>query len=165
MNRKRKLILGIVILLALVAAAIPVYISKQHTTFRAEVTDHMTMLDKFDRLEITRFSSSSGDREEVIIKDAAEIQDFLKDYKDIELKKINQRDTERESPYYYELRLMINKEEREINGFGITLYNKHSMTIYNGTDTRDKLQDYKVSQDMNWYKMERLFEGVKEEGS
>lgn len=165
MNRKRKLILGIVILLALVAAAIPVYISKQHTTFRAEVTDHMTMLDKFDRLEITRFSSASGDREEVIIKDAAEIQDFLKDYKDIELKKINQRDTERESTYYYEWRLMINKEEREINGFGITLYNKHSMTIYNGTDTRDKLQDYKVSQDMNWYKMERLFEGVREEGS
>jgi len=49
MNRKRKLILGIVILLALVATAIPVYISQQHTTFRAEVTDHMTMLDKFDR--------------------------------------------------------------------------------------------------------------------
>ncbi|MEK4433388.1 hypothetical protein [Paenibacillus sp. FSL K6-2862] len=165
MNRKRKLILGIVILLALVATAIPVYISQQHTTFRAEVTDHMTMLDKFDRLEITRFSSSSGDREEVIIKDAAEIQDILKDYKDIELKKINQRDTERESPYYYEWRLMINKEEREINGFGITLYNKHSMTIYNGNDTRDKLQDYKVSQDMNWYKMERLFEGIKEEES
>ncbi|PAF28103.1 hypothetical protein [Paenibacillus sp. 7516] len=162
MNRKRRLIMGIVVLLALVATAIPVYISQQHTTFRAEVTDHMTMLDKFDRLEITRFSSTSGDREEVIIKDAGEIQDFLKDYKDIELKKINQKDKERESPYYYEWRLMINKEEREINGFGITLYNKHSMTIYNGNDTRDKLQDYKVSQDMNWYKMERLFAEIKE---
>lgn len=94
----------------------------------------MIMLDKFDWLEIMRFLSILGDREEVIIKDLVEIQDFLKDYKDIELKKINQRDIEWEFFYYYEWCLMINKEECEINGFGIILYNKYLMMIYNGND-------------------------------
>ncbi|MFS0874290.1 hypothetical protein [Paenibacillus xylanilyticus] len=165
MNNRKRLIVGIVILVAIVAFAIPMYISQQHTTFRAEVTDHMTMLDKFDRLEITRFSSASGDREEVIIKDTEEIQDILKDYKDVELKKVNQRNTERETPYYYEWRLMINKEGREINDFGITFYNKHSMTIYNGSSTSDKSQEYELKQEMNWYKMEHLFAQPKEENS
>ncbi|WP_181150849.1 hypothetical protein [Paenibacillus sp. PCH8] len=123
------------------------------------------MLDQLDRLTIRKVSSAEpyNEDDEVTIKDPKKIRDMLKLLKDVELKKIQGIDTSKRNSHYYEWRLLINKEGRFSEGFGITFYNEHAVSIYSEHNTRDSLQDYQITNELNMNEMERLFEKLKEE--
>ncbi|MCP1181711.1 hypothetical protein [Paenibacillus sp. 1781tsa1] len=173
MIKRIKIIMGIVMIIVVIAIAVRMYTSGQyttyipskHTTFRAEVTDHMSMLDRLDRLTIRKVSSTEphNDEDEVTITDPNEIRDMLKLLKDVELKKVQDIDTSQSSSHYYEWRLLINKEGRFSEGFGLTFYNDHAVSIYSEHKTRDSFQDYEITNELNINEMERLFEKLKEE--
>ncbi|WP_340015297.1 hypothetical protein [Paenibacillus sp. FSL K6-1318] len=173
MIKRLKIIMGIAMIIVVAAIAVRMYTSGQytmyipskHTTFRAEVTDHMSMLDRLDRLTIRKISSADpyNEEDEVTITDPNEIRDMLKLLKDVELKRVREFDVSERSPYYYEWRLTINKEGRFTDGFGLTFYNEHAVSIYSKYKTRDKLQDYEITNELNINEMERLFEKLKEE--
>lgn len=173
MSKRIKLIMGIVTIIVVVAIAVrmytsgqyAMYIPSQYTTFRAEVTDHMSMLDTLDRLTIRKISSADryNEDDEVTITDPKEIRDMLKLLKDVELKKMKDIDTAQRSPYYYEWRLTINKEGRFTDGFGLTFYNEKSISIYSEAKTRDQLEDYEITNEFNLNEMERLYQKLKEE--
>jgi len=158
LRRKRGIIIA-VILMAIVAIMIPIYINQQrHTTFRAEVLEHFGMLDRFKRLEIRQISTGNKADEERVIEDAEEIRKLLNDYKDHELKRADRPSLSAEaSPYYYEWRLLIIKEGRESSGFNITFYDKQHIEIFDASATRDALTGYKVDEPMNWFRMEQYF--------
>lgn len=158
LRRKRGIIIA-VILMAIVAIMIPIYINQQrHTTFRAEVLEHFGMLDRFKRLEIRQISTGNEADEEHVIEDAEEIRKLLNDYKDHELKQADRPSLGAEaSPYYYEWRLLIIKEGRESSGFNITFYDKQHIEIFDASATRDALTSYKVDEPMNWFRMEQYF--------
>ncbi|SEB28503.1 MULTISPECIES: hypothetical protein [unclassified Paenibacillus] len=166
MKKRTKTILGVVVVLVIAAITIPMYISRQHTTFRAEVTDHMSMLDTLDILIIKKIPTTDPyDEEEVTIKDPQEIRKILKLAKDIELRRVKQIDISERSegnPYYYDWQLLTKKEDRFTEGFGITFYNEHAVSIYSGYKTRDKLENYEITNDFNLNEMERLFTNLKE---
>lgn len=173
MSRRIKMIMGIVTIIVVVAIAVRMYTSGQyamyipskHTTFRAEVTDHMTMLDTLDRLTIRKISSTDpyNEDDEITITDPKEIRDMLKLLKDVELKRVREFDVSERNPQYYEWRLTINKEGRFTDGFGLTFYNEDSISIYNEAKTRDQLEDYEITDGFNLNEMDRLFEKLKEE--
>ncbi|MFE6079447.1 hypothetical protein ACFVQB_34025 [Paenibacillus sp. NPDC057886] len=166
MNKRTQTILGVVVVFVIAAIAIPMYISRQHTTFRAEVTDHMSMLDTLDILVIKKITATDPyDEEEVTIKDPQEIRNVLKLAKDIELRRLKQTDISDRSegnPYYYDWQLLTKKEDRFTVGFGITFYNEHAVSIYSGYKTREKLGNYEITNDFNLNEMERLFTNLKE---
>jgi hypothetical protein len=163
MTKRTITILGAVIVIVIAAIAIPMYFSRQHTTFRAEVTDHMSMLDTLDILVIKKIPTTDPyDEEEVIIKDPQEIRNMLKLAKDIELRRVKEIDITERSPYYYDWQLLTKKEDRFTVGFGITFYNEHAVSIYSGYKTRDKLENYKITNYFNSNEMERLFTNLKE---
>ena len=164
MKKRTITILGAVIVIVIAAIVIPMYLSRQHTTFRAEVTDHMSMLDTLDRLVIKKIAANSpyDDEGEVTIKDPQEIRKMLKLAKDIELRRVKKIDITERSPYYYDWQLLTKKEDRFTEGFGITFYNEHAVTIYSGYKTRDKLENYEITNDFNLNEMERLFTNLKE---
>lgn len=173
MKNRIKMIIGIVTIIVVVAIAVRMYTSGQytnyipskHTTFRAEVTDHMSMLDRLDRLTIRKISSadSYNEDDEVTITDPNEIRDMLKLLKDIDLKRVREFDVSERNPDYYEWRLTINKEGRFTDGFGLTFYNEKSISIYSEAKTRDKFEDYEITNEFNLNEMDRLFEKLKEE--
>ncbi|MGO4734858.1 hypothetical protein [Paenibacillus sp. 2KB_22] len=175
MIKRIKIIMGIVMIIVVVAIAVRMYTSGQytmyipskHTTLRAEVIDHMSMLDSLDRLTIKKVSRADphNDEDEVTITDPNEIRDMLKLLKDVELKKVQDIDTSQSSSHYYEWRLLINKEGRFSEGFGLTFYNDHAVSIYSEHKTRDPFQDYEITNELNINEMERLFEKLKEEQS
>ncbi|OAX45510.1 hypothetical protein [Paenibacillus sp. AD87] len=77
MKKRTKTILGVVVVLVIAAITIPMYISRQHTTFRAEVTDHMSMLDTLDILIIKKILTTDPyDEEEVTIKDPKRLERY-----------------------------------------------------------------------------------------
>ncbi|CAM4525319.1 hypothetical protein [Paenibacillus xylanexedens] len=173
MSRQIKMIMGIVIIIVFLAIAVRMYTSGQytmfipskHTTFRAEVTDHMTMLDTLDRLTIRKISDNEpyNEDDEITIKDPKEIRDMLKLLKDVDLKRVGEFDVSERNPHYYEWRLTINKEGRFTDGFGLTFYNEKSISIYSEAKTRDKFEDYEITNEFNLNEMDRLFEKMKEE--
>ena len=173
MSRRIKMIMGIVMIIVFLAIAVRMYTSGQytmyipskHTTFRAEVTDHMTMLDTLDRLTIRKISIQDpyNEDDEITITDPKEIRDMLKLLKDVELKRVREFDVSERNPQYYEWRLTINKEGRFTDGFGLTFYNEDSISIYNEAKTRDQLEDYEITNGINLNEMDRLFEKLKEE--
>ncbi|WP_017691136.1 hypothetical protein [Paenibacillus sp. PAMC 26794] len=173
MVKRIKIIMGIAMIIVFLAIAVRMYTSGQytmyipskHTTFRAEVTDHMTMLDTLDRLKIRKISSADpyNEDDEVTIKDPKEIRDMLKLLKDVDLKRVRAFDVSERNPYYYEWRIKINKEGRFTDGFGLTFYNEKSISIYNEAKTRDQLEDYEITNEFNLNEMDRLFEKLKEE--
>ncbi|MGV2963242.1 hypothetical protein MHB43_01915 [Paenibacillus sp. FSL H8-0317] len=173
MKNRIKMIIGTVTIIVVVAIAVRMYTSGQytkyipskHTTFRAEVTDHMSMLDRLDRLTIRKISSADPYNEdnEVTITDPNEIRDMLKLLKDIRLKRVREFDVSERNPYYYEWRLTINKEGRFTDGFELTFYNEKSISIYNEAKTRDELEDYEITNEFNLNEMDRLFGKLKEE--
>jgi Tfp pilus assembly major pilin PilA len=166
MKKRNKTILGAVIVIVIAAIVIPMYMSRQHTTFRAEVTDHMSMLDTLDRLVIKKIAANSpyDDEGEVTIKDPNEIRAMLKQVKDIEFKRVQENDISKgsRSPYYFEWRLTIKKEDRFTESFGITFYNEHAVSIYSEYKTRDQLENYEITNDFNLNELERLFTNLKE---
>ncbi|PWW32638.1 MULTISPECIES: hypothetical protein [Paenibacillus] len=166
MKKRTKTILGVVVVLVIAAVVIPMYISRQHTTFRAEVTDHMSMLDTLETLVIKKIPATDpDDEEEVTIKDPQEIRKMLKLAKDIELRRLTETDISGRSegnPYYYDWQLRTKKEDQFTVGFGITFYNEHAVSIYSGYKTRDKLENYEITNDFNLSEMERLFTNLKE---
>lgn len=173
MSRRIKMIMGIAMIIVFLAIAVRMYTSGQYTigipskytTFRAEVTDHMTMLDTLDRLTIRKISSTDPDNEddEISITDPKEIRDMLKLLKDVELKRVGEFDVSERNPHYYEWRLTINKEGRFTDGFGLTFYNENSISIYNEAKTRDELEDYEITNEFDLNEMDRLFGKLKEE--
>ncbi|OME97879.1 hypothetical protein MHI48_01520 [Paenibacillus sp. FSL H7-0942] len=173
MIKRIKMIMGIAMIIVFLAIAVRMYTSGQytmyipskHTTFRAEVTDHMTMLDTLDRLTIRKIfnNESYNEDDEITITDPKEIRDMLKLLKDVELKRVREFDVSERNPHYYEWRLTINKEGRFTDGFGLTFYNEQSISIYSGAKTRDKFQDYEITNEFNLNEMDRLFEKLKEE--
>ncbi|MET1176036.1 hypothetical protein [Paenibacillus amylolyticus] len=173
MSRQIKMIMGIAMIIVFLAIAVHMYTSGQytmyipskHTTFRAEVTDHMTMLDTLDRLTIRKISDNEpyNEDDEVTITDPNEIRDMLKLLKDIDLKRVREFDVSERNPDYYEWRLTINKEGRFTDGFGLTFYNEKSISIYSEAKTRDKFEDYEITNEFNLNEMDRLFEKLKEE--
>ncbi|WP_338590085.1 hypothetical protein V6669_01520 [Paenibacillus sp. Y5S-9] len=173
MIKRVKMIMGIAMIIVFLAIAVRMYTSGQytmyipskHTTFRAEVTDHMTMLDKLDRLTIKKVSNHEpyNEDDEVTIKDSKEIRDMLKLLKDVDLKRVREFDVSERNPHYYEWQLTINKEGRFTEDFGITFYNEQSISIYSGAKTRDQLEDYEITNEFNLSEMDRLFEKLKEE--
>lgn len=163
MKKRTITILGAVIVIVIASIAIPMYFSRQHTTFRAEVTDHMSMLDTLDRLVIKKIPTTDPyDEEEVIIKDPQEIRNMLKLAKDIELRRVKEIDITERYPYYYDWQLLTKKEDQFTEGFGITFYNEHAVSIYSGYKTRDKLENYEITNDFNLSEVERLFTNLKE---
>lgn len=163
MKIRNKTILGAVIVIVIAAIAIPMYMSRQHTTFRAEVTNRMSMLDTLDRLVIKKIPTADPyNEEEVTIKDPQEIRNMLKLAKDIELRRVKEIDITERTPYYFEWRLTIKKEDRFTEGFGITFYNEHAVSIYSEYKTRDQLENYEITNDFNLNEMERLFTNLKE---
>ncbi|WP_405171312.1 hypothetical protein MHI12_01515 [Paenibacillus sp. FSL H8-0280] len=173
MSRQIKMIMGIAMIIVFLAIAVRMYTSGQytmyipskHTTFRAEVTDHMTMLDTLDRLTIRKISNNEpyNEDDEITITDPKEIRDMLKLLKDVDLKRVGEFDVSERNPHYYEWRLTINKEGRFTDGFGLTFYNEKSISIYSEAKTRDKLEDYEITNEFNLNEMDRLFEKLKEE--
>lgn len=166
MKKRTKTILGVVVVLVIAAILIPMYISRQHTTFRAEVTDHMSMLDTLETLVIKKIPTTDPfEEEEVTIKDPHQIRKMLKLAKDIELRRVKQIDISEQSegtPYYYDWQLRTKKEDRFTEGFGITFYNEHAVSIYSGYKTRDQHENYEITNDFNINEMERLFTNLKE---
>lgn len=173
MIKRIKMIMGIAMIIVFLAIAVRMYTSGQytmyipskHTTFRAEVTDHMTMLDTLDRLTIRKISDNEpyNEDDEITITDPKEIRDMLKLLKDVDLKRVREFDVSERNPHYYEWRLTINKEGRFTEDFGITFYNEQSISIYSGAKTRDKFEDYEITNEFNLNEMDRLFEKMKEE--
>ncbi|MDQ0659116.1 hypothetical protein QF041_003883 [Paenibacillus sp. W2I17] len=173
MIKRIKMIMGIAMIIVFLAIAVRMYTSGQytmyipskHTTFRAEVTDHMTMLDTLDRLTIRKISDNEpyNEDDEITITDPKEIRDMLKLLKDVDLKRVREFDVSERNPHYYEWRLTINKEGRFTDGFGLTFYNEKSISIYNEAKTRDELEDYEITNEFNLNEMDRLFEKLKEE--
>jgi|GEM_PF-1474033 len=173
MIKRIKIIMGIAAIIVVAAIAVRMYTSGQyamyipskHTTFRAEVTDHMSMLDRLDRLTIRKVSSAdpNNDEDEVTITDPNEIRDILKLLKDVELKKVRELHVSERNPHYYEWRVTINKEGRFTDRFGLTFYNEHSLSIYSEAKTRDNLEEYEITNEFSLNEMERLFEKLKEE--
>ncbi|WP_433749589.1 hypothetical protein [Paenibacillus amylolyticus] len=173
MIRKIKIIMGVVAIIVVVAISVRMYTSGQyamyipskHTTFRAEVTDHMTMLDTLDRLTIRKVSNHEpyNEDDEVTITDSKQIREMLKLLKDVELKKVRELDVSERNPHYYEWRITINKEGRFTDRFGLTFYNEHSISIYSEAKTRDNHKDYEITNEFSLNEMERLFEKLKEE--
>ncbi|MEK4371242.1 hypothetical protein [Paenibacillus sp. FSL R5-0473] len=173
MIKRIKMIMGIAMIIVFLAIAVRMYTSGQytmyipskHTTFRAEVTDHMTMLDTLDRLTIRKISDNEpyNEDDEITITDPKEIGDMLKLLKDVDLKRVREFDVSERNPHYYEWRLTINKEGRFTDGFGLTFYNEKSISIYSEAKTRDKFQDYEITNEFNLNEMDRLFEKLKEE--
>ncbi|MFC9712804.1 hypothetical protein ACFTRD_32310 [Paenibacillus sp. NPDC056933] len=163
MKKRTKIILGTLIVIVIAAIAIPMYISRQHTTFRAEVMDHMGMLDTLDRLVIRKIAINGPyNEDEVTITDPQEIKDMLKLAKDLELRRVQEIDPSEWAPYYYEWELLLKKEDRFTEGFGITFYNEHAVSIYSGYKTRDQHEHYEITNEFNLNEMERLFTNLKE---
>ncbi|KOY18298.1 hypothetical protein [Paenibacillus xylanivorans] len=163
MKKRTKTILGAVIVIVIAAIAIPMYFSRQHTTFRAEVTDHMSMLDTLDLLVIRKITATDPyNEEEVIIKDPQEIRTMLNLAKDIELRRVKKIDITERTPFYYDWQLLTKKEDRFTESFGITFYNEHAVSIYSGYKTRDKHENYEITNEFNLNEMERLFTNLKE---
>lgn len=163
MKKRNKTILGAVIVIVIAAIVISMYMSRQHSTFRAEVTDHMSMLDTLDRLVIKKIPTADPyNEEEMTIKDPQEIRNMLKLAKDIELRRVKETDITERTPYYFEWRLTIKKEDRFTEGFGITFYNEHAVSIYSEYKTRDQLENYEITNEFNLNEMERLFTNLKE---
>lgn len=125
----------------------------------------MTMLDTLDRLTIRKISDNEpyNEDDEVTITDPNKIRDMLKLLKDVDLKRVREFDVSERNPHYYEWRLTINKEGRFTDGFGLTFYNEKSISIYSEAKTRDKFQDYEITNEFNLNEMDRLFEKLKEE--
>ncbi|OPG99311.1 hypothetical protein B2I21_05905 [Chryseobacterium mucoviscidosis] len=163
MKKRTITILGAVIVIVIAAIAIPMYMSRQYTTFRAEVTDHMSMLDTLEILVIKKIPTTDPyNEEEMTIKDPQEIRDMLKLAKDIELRRVKEIDITERSPYYYDWQLLTKKEDLFTENFGITFYNEHAVSIYSGYKTRDKLENYEITNEFNLNEMERLFTNLKE---
>ncbi|MDN8591862.1 hypothetical protein Q0V21_24170 [Paenibacillus sp. 11B] len=163
MKKRTITILGAVIVIVIAAIAIPMYMSRQYTTFRAEVTDHMSMLDTLEILVIKKIPTTDPyNEEEMTIKDPQEIRNMLKLAKDIELRRVKEIDITERSPYYYDWQLLTKKEDRFTENFGITFYNEHAVSIYSGYKTRDKLENYEITNEFNLNEMERLFTNLKE---
>lgn len=163
MKKRTITILGAVIVIVIAAIAIPMYMSRQYTTFRAEVTDHMSMLDTLEILVIKKIPTTDPyNEEEMTIKDPQEIRNMLKLAKDIELRRVEEIDITERSPYYYDWQLLTKKEDRFTENFGITFYNEHAVSIYSGYKTRDKLENYEITNEFNLNEMERLFTNLKE---
>ncbi|WKL04704.1 hypothetical protein Q0F98_18425 [Paenibacillus amylolyticus] len=149
MSRRIKMIMGIAMIIVFLVIAVRMYTSGQytmyipskHTTFRAEVTDHMTMLDTLDQLTIRKISDNEpyNEDDEITITDPKEIRDMLKLLKDVDLKRVREFDVSERSPHYYEWRLTINKEERFTENFGITFYNEQSISIYSGKENKRQI--------------------------
>lgn len=118
----------------------------------------MTMLDTLDRLTIRKIfnNESYNEDDEITITDPKEIRDMLKLLKDVELKRVREFDVSERNPHYYEWRLTINKEGRFTDGFGLTFYNEKSISIYNEAKTRDQLEDYEITNEINLNEMDRL---------
>ncbi|MEC0129165.1 hypothetical protein [Paenibacillus pabuli] len=163
MKKRTKIILAAVVVIVISAIAIPMYNSRQHTTFRAEVTEHMGMMDTLERLVIRKIAVNGPyNEDEITITDPQEIKDMLKLAKDLELRRVKKIDPSEWANHYYEWQLLIKKEDRFTEGFGITFYNKHAVSIYSGYKTRDQHEHYEITNEFNLNEMERLFTNLKE---
>ncbi|KQY87103.1 hypothetical protein ASD24_26885 [Paenibacillus sp. Root52] len=165
MKNRTKYILAIVTAIVVAAIAIPLYVKSQHTTFRAEVTDHMTMLDKIRLLEISKVERELYDSEEVQLEDPKQIQGILKLFKDVELQNVKQVGSDQDLPYYYQVRILVIKEDRFSEQLGISLYSDNTMAIYNSAATRDAHKSYKITNEFNFNEIERIFNKLKEEAA
>ncbi|MCM3176205.1 hypothetical protein [Paenibacillus sp. MER 99-2] len=167
MKNRTKYILAIVTVIVVAAVAIPLYVKSQHTTFRSEVTDHMTMLDKIELLQIRKITRiSSAEAEEVQFRDQKGIQNVLKLFKDVELKKVQEANPFNDLPHYYEIRIVINKEGRFTEHFGVWVYSENTISTYNGAATRDAFGDFEITNnEFNFNELERIFNKLKEEAA
>lgn len=166
MKNRTMYILAIVTVIVVAAIAIPLYVKSQHTTFRTEVTDHMTMLDKIETLQIRKITRiSSAEEEEVRLEDPKEIQNVLKLFRDLELKKVKETLPFNDLPDYYEIRIVINKEGRFTEHFGVWVYSENTVSTYNGAATRDAFGDFEITNEFNFNELERIFNKLKEDAA
>ncbi|MDQ0174076.1 hypothetical protein J2T19_005598 [Paenibacillus tundrae] len=165
MKNRTMYILAIVTVVVVAAIAFPLYVKSQHTTFRAEVTDHITMLDKIETLQIRKITRiSSAEEEEVRLEDPKQIQNVLKLFRDIELKKVKEARPLNDLPYY-EIRIVINKEGRFTEHFGVWVYSENTISTYNGAATRDAFGDFEITNEFNFNELERIFNKLKEDAA
>ncbi|WP_145411155.1 hypothetical protein [Paenibacillus xylanexedens] len=165
MKNRTKYIIAMVTVIIVAAIAMPSYVKSQHTTFRAEVTDHMSMLDKIRLIEISKVEHQLYDSEDVKLEDPKKIQNILKLFKDVELQSVKQVGADRDLPYYYQVRILIIKEDRFSEQIGVSLYSDNTMAIYNSAATRDAHKAYKITNEFNFNELERIFNKLKEEAA
>ncbi|WP_342476857.1 hypothetical protein NYE24_24245 [Paenibacillus sp. FSL H7-0350] len=152
MRKQTKYLIGLGALIIILVAAVVVYNSQKTTSFKKVVTDKIN-INEISAIYITQKSSGVEVRQdEIKIEDREEINKIMAEFDKLDLKNANDEKMKFD-PYTYNLRIYINKEAR----FGIDIYNKFNISLYDSSKTKNKLSDYSTDNTEIISKLENYF--------
>lgn len=140
MKKQTKYLIGIGALIIILVAAMFVYNSQKKTSFKKVVTDKINV-NEVSTIYITQRSSGvEVTQDEIKIEDREEINKIMTEFDKLDLKNANDGKIKFD-PYTYTIRIYVNKEAR----FGIDIYNKINISLFDGKATKNRLRQYSTS--------------------
>lgn len=149
MQKNKRLLVSLFMVLIIAAILVPVYISSLYTSFQQVVLDPLQGKE-ITSLNITRISSE--DRKEMIVSDKSTIQQIMNDFAGIQLKKSNKNAP---SKYHYYITPVQDDMKHR---FGIVIEDsKKRVTIFDNDKSKNRLNSYKITNDFNIVNLENVF--------
>ncbi|WP_339312729.1 hypothetical protein [Paenibacillus sp. FSL M7-0896] len=140
MKKQTKYLIGIGALIIILVAAVFVYNAQKTTSFKKVVTDKINV-NEVSTIYITQRSSGvEVTQDEIKIEDREEITKIIAEFDKLDLKNANDGKIKFD-PYTYNIQIYVNKDVR----FGIDIYNKMNISLYDSSKTKNRLSDYSAS--------------------
>lgn len=140
MKKQTKYLTGIGALIIILVAAVFVYNAQKTTSFKKVVTDKINV-NEVSTIYITQRSSGvEVTQDEIKIEDREEITKIIAEFDKLDLKNANDGKIKLD-PYTYTIRIYVTKEAR----FGIDIYNKMNISLFDGKATKNRLHQYSTN--------------------
>ncbi|MEK5468007.1 hypothetical protein MKY64_23640 [Paenibacillus sp. FSL R7-0210] len=137
MKKQTKYLIGIGALIIILVAAVFVYNAQKTTSFKKVITDKINV-NEVSTIYITQRSSGvEVTQDEIKIEDREEINKIIAEFDKLDLKNANDGKIKFD-PYTYNIQIYVNKEAR----FGIDIYNKMNISLFDGKATKNRLNQY-----------------------
>lgn len=152
MKKQTKYIIGIGALIIILVAAVVVYNAQKTTSFKKLIADKINV-NEISAIYITQRSSGVEVRQdEIKIEDREEINKIMAVFDKLDLKNANDEKMKLD-PYTYHIQIEVNKEAR----FGIDIYNKFNISLFDGKASKNRLREYSTNNAEIISKLENYF--------
>lgn len=152
MKKQTKYLIGIGALIIILVAVVFVYNAQKTTSFKEVVTDKINV-NEVSTIYITQRSSGvEVTQDEIKIEDREEINKIIAEFDKLDLKNANDGKIKFD-PYTYNIQIYVNKEAR----FGIDIYNKMNISLFDGKATKNRLREYSTNNAEIISKLENYF--------
>lgn len=108
-------------------------------------------------IRIIRSSSEPNEEKEVVVKDKNIIENIMNGFSEVKLRETKIRDVDPTSRYQYYLIISIDRPRISGLKFGITVYDKKNIEIYDGDKTKHPLHTYQITNEYSSETVENVF--------